>query len=43
MVEAGQRAPEFALPDDRGQLVTLEGLRGRKVVLWFYVRDDTPG
>ncbi len=43
MVEAGERAPEFTLPDDRGQRVTLEGFHGRKVVVFFYVRDDTPG
>ncbi len=43
MVEAGHPAPEVVLPDDRGQTVTLEGLRGQKVILFFYVRDDTPG
>lgn len=43
MVDAGQPAPEFAISDDRGHRVTLSGLRGRKVVLFFYVRDDTPG
>jgi peroxiredoxin Q/BCP len=43
MVEEGQQAPEFTLPDDRGGQVSLRDFRGQKVVLWFYVRDDTPG
>ncbi|MGH2426508.1 MAG: redoxin domain-containing protein [bacterium] len=43
MIEEGQRAPEFSLPDDSGERVTLRDYRGQKVVLWFYVRDDTSG
>ena len=43
MIEEGQRAPEFILPDDQGKVVRLADCRGKKVVLWFYVRDDTPG
>lgn len=43
MIEEGQRAPEFTLPDNRGEKVSLKDFRGKKVVLWFYVRDDTPG
>lgn len=43
MVSEGQRAPEFTLPDDQGRHVSLKECRGKKVVLWFYVRDDTPG
>jgi len=43
MVEAGHPAPEFSLHDDAGTVVTLSALRGRKVVLFFYVKDDTPG
>ncbi|MBI2201813.1 MAG: redoxin domain-containing protein [Armatimonadetes bacterium] len=43
MVSEGQRAPEFTLPDNRGEKVSLKDFRGKKVVLWFYVRDDTPG
>jgi peroxiredoxin Q/BCP len=43
MVEAGSTAPDFTLPsDDRGD-VTLSALRGRKVVLYFYPKDDTSG
>lgn len=43
MIAEGQPAPEFALPDETGRIVRLADFRGRKVVLWFYVRDDTPG
>lgn len=43
MIEEGDRAPEFTLPADDGSSVSLEDLRGRKVVLYFYPRDDTPG
>lgn len=43
MIDEGHRAPEFTLPDDQGQQVSLKEYRGKKVVLWFYVRDDTPG
>lgn len=42
-IEAGAAAPDFSVPDDRGQTVTLSGLRGRPVVLYFYPKDDTPG
>ncbi|MBZ5725919.1 MAG: peroxiredoxin [Acidobacteriia bacterium] len=40
---AGTKAPAFSLPDDSGQTVTLDSLRGRNVVLVFYPGDDTPG
>jgi peroxiredoxin Q/BCP len=43
MVEAGQPAPDFTLPDQHGQPVTLSKLRGSPVVLYFYPKDDTPG
>lgn len=39
----GSPAPPFALEDQNGNVVTLEGLRGRWVVLYFYPKDDTPG
>ena len=42
-VEVGQQAPAFSLQDDHGQTVTLAGLRGKPVVLYFYPKDDTPG
>jgi len=43
MVEEGKPAPAFALTSDSGETVTLEGLRGKPVVLYFYPNDDTPG
>jgi thioredoxin-dependent peroxiredoxin len=43
MIEAGQPAPDFELPDQDGETVALSGLRGRRVVLYFYPRADTPG
>jgi len=42
-VEKGSRAPDFTLPSDQGGEVTLSALRGKKVVLYFYPKDDTPG
>jgi thioredoxin-dependent peroxiredoxin len=39
----GDVAPDFELPDQDGNPVSLSGLRGRKVVLYFYPRADTPG
>jgi peroxiredoxin Q/BCP len=42
-VKEGDQAPDFALVDADGNTVTLAGLRGRKVVLYFYPKDDTPG
>jgi peroxiredoxin Q/BCP len=43
MIEAGEQAPDFTLADQDGNEVTLSGLRGRKVVLYFYPKDDTSG
>jgi thioredoxin-dependent peroxiredoxin len=43
MVEVGQKAPDFALQDQDGATVRLSDLRGRRVVLYFYPRADTPG
>jgi len=39
----GDRAPAFTLPATDGRNLTLESLRGRKVVLYFYPKDDTSG
>jgi peroxiredoxin Q/BCP len=43
MLEAGKSAPDFNLPDQDGNEVTLSELRGQTVVLYFYPRADTPG
>lgn len=40
---AGEDAPDFTLPDAEGQPVHLAGLRGSKVILYFYPKDDTAG
>jgi peroxiredoxin Q/BCP len=39
----GAPAPDFSLTSDEGATVTLKGMRGRPVVLYFYPKDDTPG
>ena len=39
----GDRAPAFALPDDEGQTLRSDSLRGKRYVLYFYPKDDTPG
>src|SRR3954464_7144859 len=43
MIETGQPAPDFELPDQDGNAVKLSDLRGGKVVLYFYPKADTPG
>ncbi len=42
-LKPGDKAPEFSLPADDGTTVTLDGLRGKNVVLYFYPKDDTSG
>lgn len=43
MIKEGQAAPDFELPDQDGNPVRLSGLRGRRVVLYFYPKANTPG
>lgn len=43
MLEVGTKAPAFALADQNGTIHTLEEYRGKKVILYFYPRDNTPG
>jgi len=43
MLEVGAKAPEFTLKDKSGRDVSLSDFRGKKVVLYFYPRDNTPG
>lgn len=42
-MKKGDMAPDFTLTDKEGESVTLSGFRGRKVVLYFYPKDNTPG
>ena len=43
MLEAGMKAPDFTLPDKDGNPVSLSDFAGKKVVLYFYPKDNTPG
>lgn len=43
MLEVGTVAPDFTLPDKEGNPVTLSQFRGKRVVVYFYPRDSTPG
>jgi peroxiredoxin Q/BCP len=43
MIEPGQEAPDFELPDQDGRTVKLSGFRGTPVVVYFYPKADTPG
>lgn len=42
-ITPGDTAPDFTLPTDGGGEISLSGLRGRKVILYFYPKDLTPG
>ena len=43
LLQPGTPAPDFTLPDQDGNPVTLSDFRGQKVVLYFYPKDNTPG
>lgn len=43
MLEIGTKAPGFSLPDQNGKVRTLEEFKGKKVILYFYPKDNTPG
>ncbi|MEG1108715.1 MAG: thioredoxin-dependent thiol peroxidase [Oscillospiraceae bacterium] len=43
MLEVGTKAPNFTLPDKDGNVVSLADFAGKKVVLYFYPKDNTPG
>ena len=43
MLEVGTKAPEFTLPGQNGEMHSLKDYRGKKVILYFYPRDNTPG
>jgi len=43
MLNVGDQAPNFTSKDQDGNPISLNDLRGKRVVLWFYPKDDTPG
>lgn len=43
MIEEGKNAPSFSLPDQDGKIHTLKDYLGKKIVLYFYPKDNTPG
>ena len=43
MLEVGIKAPDFELPDQNGKIHRLSDYTGKKVILYFYPRDNTPG
>ena len=42
-MEANEKAPDFSLPDQNGEQVSLKDFRGKTVVLFFFPKADTPG
>ena len=43
MLKKGDKAPDFSLPDQDGKIIKLHEFAGKKVVIYFYPKDDTPG
>ena len=43
MLDVGVKAPSFTLPDGDGTEISLDNFRGKKVVLWFFQKANTPG
>ena len=43
MLNVGDKAPDFNLPDQNGNNVSLKRFSGKKVVLWFFTKASTPG
>lgn len=43
MLKKGDKAIDFSLPDDQGNIVSLSQFKGKKIVLYFYPKDNTPG
>jgi len=43
MIQVGDRAPDFELLSDTGETVRLDGFRGKRVIVYFYPKADTPG
>jgi len=43
MLKKGEKAPDFSLPDDSNNIVSLSQFKGKKVIVYFYPKDNTPG
>jgi peroxiredoxin Q/BCP len=43
MLQVGDTAPNFFLTNQDGDLISLESLKGKRVLLWFYPKANTPG
>ena len=43
MLNIGDKAPDFNLPDQNGNNVSLKSFSGKKVILWFFTKASTPG
>ena len=43
IIQIGDNAPDFTLVSDQNEIVSLKDFRGKKIVLYFYPKDDTPG
>ena len=42
-LKPGDQAPDFSLPDEEGKTVSTKDLKGKRYVVYFYPKDDTPG
>ena len=43
LLEVNTKAPDFTLPNQDGNMVSLSDYKGKKIVLWFYPKANTPG
>jgi len=43
LLKVGDKAPDFALSNQDGSIVSLKQLKGKKIILWFYPKASTPG
>ena len=43
LLEVGSVAPSFTLPNQNDEMISLSSLKGKKIILWFYPKANTPG
>ena len=43
LLDVGSNAPDFSLPNQNGEIISLSDFKGKKVVIWFYPKANTPG